>query len=125
MCNLLGVEYGLSSAFHSYVFYELPMSSYGIVVLSAIVCSILGLGFYKFAFFARKLIKKIRVGNRHLKFTLRIAVAAVIGGLLGLATVGVMGGGHDLIESIGTFGGSREIQTQAVFGLSIGWSLFI
>ena len=55
----------------------------------------------------------------------RILIAVLLGSLASLLAVGVMGGGHDLIESIGTLGGVREPKTETAFGLSIFWTLLI
>lgn len=125
VCSLLGADHSLSSSFHSYLYSELPLADYWIVLVSAIVCSIVGMLFYKLSFKIRKLFKKIRFENRYWRYTTRFIIVAVLGGVLGLLTVNVMGGGHDLIEEIGTFGGTRDVQTESVFGLSVGWSLFI
>jgi hypothetical protein len=36
-----------------------------------------------------------------------------------------MGGGHELIESLGTLGGILEPSTESVFGLGLAWSLLL
>lgn len=125
VCSLFGADHSLSSSFHSYLYTELPLRDYWIVAVSAIICSIVGISFYKLSFKIRKLFKKIRFENRYWRYTTRFVIVAVLGGALGLITANVMGGGHGLIENIGTNGGLREMQVETVFGLSMGWSLFI
>ncbi len=121
--NMLGME--VQSSFHSYVFHEMPFSNYGFVVLAGIICGLLGVGFYKTCFWVRETFRKIKVKDRYVKFSLRIMVAVLLGGVFSLIASGVMGGGHDLIESLGTFGGQASPTTESAFGLSLVWTLLI
>ena len=59
--SLLQLEIG--SSFHSYIFNELPLWAYAFVVLAGLGCGVLGVVFYKFAFFTRKLFAKIQCKN--------------------------------------------------------------
>lgn len=113
------------NSFHSYVFYEMPVYDYIFVLLSAIVVGLVGVAFYKSTFFVRRLFGKIRVENPHRKAALKIFIAVLIGGMFSLITADVMGGGHALIESLGTFGGTKSETTQSVFGLPLAWTLLI
>ena len=114
------------TTFASYRFFELPIRSYGFVLLAGIACGLLGVAFYRLAFFMRKLFKKIRVKDKNkLSHGLRIAVAVLLGGTVSLIAAGVMGGGHGLIESIGTLGGVIGVSAKAAFGLGLVWTLLI
>lgn len=121
--SLLGME--IQSAFHSYIFYEMPARYYGFVVVAGIVCGILGVAFYKLCFALRKIFKKIQ--KKHPKYNdgLKIITAVLLGGIVSLVASGVMGGGHELIESIGTYGGTARLATERAFGLSLVWTLLI
>lgn len=121
---LRGVE--LATTFTSFVFYQLPIKAYGFAVGAGIACGLLGVAFYKLAFWMRKLFKKIQIKqDKRLSHGVRIAVAVVLGGIVSLIAAGVMGGGHSLIESIGTLGGTIEVNTKTAFGLSLVWTLLI
>lgn len=114
------------SSFSNYQFFELPFSAYGYVLLAGIACGLLGVGFYKLTFLMRKVFKKIKTKkNQRLTYGLRILVAVLLGGLASLLVDGVMGGGHGLIESIGTKGGTLEMSTQSAFGLSLVWTFLL
>ncbi|MBQ9714537.1 MAG: chloride channel protein [Clostridia bacterium] len=116
----------LTTAFHNFRFFELPLRAYGFVVLAGLACGLLGVAFYKLTFLMRKLFKKIDVkSNKKVSYGLRIGVAVLLGGIVSLIAAGVMGGGHGLIESIGTLGGTIEISTKSAFGLSLVWTLLI
>ena len=87
--NLLGMQ--VQSAFHSYVFHELPLSSYGYVVLAGIVCGVLGVAFYKACFAMRRVFKKIKFKNRRYSHTVRIMTAVLLGGLISFLAATAMG----------------------------------
>ena len=120
--SLLGMQ--IESSFHSYVFQELPFSTYGFVILSGLICGWIGIAFHKMVFVLRGLFKKVRHKNSHIKRGLRIMIVVLIGGALALVAEGIMGGGHGLIESLGTYGGTAE-PTTTVFGVSLVWTLMI
>ena len=103
----------------------MPVSVYGFVFLSSAVCGALGVLFYKLVFFLRGSFKKIRPPKPWSGEFVRILIAVLLGGALSLATVNVMGGGHGLIESLGTFGGTAEETTESVFGLPLVWTLLL
>ena len=106
--NLLDRE--IVNAFHSYVFADLPLSAYGYVVLAGIACGVLGVLFYKLCFGMRKLFKLIRVKNEKITHGVRIMIAVFFGGVVSLIAVGAMGGGHDLIESLGSNGSTTPVK---------------
>lgn len=132
------------SAFGSYVFAELPLRYYPYVALSALVCGLLGVAFYKAVFFVRKRYRGFRlapktankksnktatetvtetapqtteitendVKNKRTTAFLKILSAVLAGGLLSFLVTGAMGGGHELIESLGSLNdGSVEFGT--------------
>ena len=123
ICAAAGVP--SANAFESYRFSPMPVSVYGFVFLSSAVCGALGVLFYKLVFFLRASFKKIRPPKLWSGEFVRILIAVLLGGALSLATVNVMGGGHGLIESLGTFGGTTEETTESVVGLPLVWTLLL
>lgn len=115
--KLLGME--IVSSFHSYVFNELPLQYYSFVILAGIVCGFAGVGFYKLCFFMRKLFNKIKTKKPETSHIIRIMIAVLLGGVISLLAVGAMGGGHELIESLGTHGGASEPTTEVTFGRAL------
>jgi H+/Cl- antiporter ClcA len=101
--KVLGMH--ITSAFHSYVFFEMPIRYYGYVLLAGIVCGCLGVLFYRACFAMRRLFGKIKTKNPRNTVAVRIMIAVFLGGLVSLITAGAMGGGHELIDSLGTHGG--------------------
>ena len=116
----LGMQ--IENAFSTYTFYDLPLSAYGFVVLAGLACGLLGVGFYKLAFLMRKAFKKIRTANDKLSHGLRVAVAVLAGGVVSFLAVSVMGGGHELIESLGS--GTPET-AHCLFGLGLAGTLAV
>lgn len=121
--GLLRME--IRSSFHSYVFHEMPVSSYGYVALAGVVCGALGVLFYKTCFKVRRLFGKIRPKNERFRMFFRILIAVLSGGFVSLVATGVMGGGHDLIEDLGTYGGQTSSTMQTMFGTTLVWTLAI
>ena len=121
--KLFGME--IRSSFQSYIFYEMPVRYYGYVVLAGIVCGILGVVFYKLCFKLRKLFKFLQKKYPKYNDGMKIMTAVLLGGIVSLLASGVMGGGHDLIESLGTYGGAAQSGTENAFGLSLVWTLMI
>ena len=114
------------TTFSRYVFYQLPLKAYGFVVLAGVACGLLGVAFYKLAFLMRKLFRKIDVEkNEKISHVLRVTTAVLLGGIVSLIAAGVMGGGHSLIESIGTLGGTVDVSTKVGFGLGLAGTLAI
>lgn len=136
ICSFISVIFGMltrsaiyaafgmetANSFSSYVFHTMDVASYGYVVGAGLACGLLGVGFYKLCFFMRSLFKKIRLKNFRLSHGIRILVAVLFGGCISLPAVGAMGGGHDLIERIGS---GSATTVDSVFGLSLVWSLLI
>ncbi len=113
------------SAFHSYVFNDLPVYYYGHVILVGILCGLLGVLFHKACFYMRKQFKKIQTKDVRIAHGIRVTVAVLLGGTVSLLAAGVMGGGHELIESMGTKGGLTAMITESVLGVPIVWMLLI
>ena len=114
------------TTFSRYVFFQLPLRAYGFVVLAGIACGLLGVIFYKLAFRMRKLFKKIRVkNNEKLSHLLRITTAVLIGGAFSLIAASNMGGGHRLIETLGTAGGTIDIKATTTFKIGLSWALAV
>jgi H+/Cl- antiporter ClcA len=70
----------------------------------------------------RSLFRKVWVKNARVSHGVRILIAVLLGGTVSLLAVGAMGGGHDLIEKIGSGSATR---VDSAFGLSLVWSLLI
>ena len=121
--QMLGMS--VTSAFHSYKLIEMPMKYYGYVVLAGVVCGFIGIGFYKLCLWMRTAFKQIHVKNEWWSHTSRIITAVLLGGIFSFIAVGVMGGGHDLIESLGTNGGVSQQIAESVFGLPLVWALLV
>ncbi len=115
----------VSSAFHSYKLMEMPMHYYGYVVLAGILCGLLGVAFYKLCFWMLKQFKKIHVKNEWWSHVSRVTTAVLLGGVFSFIAVGVMGGGHELIESLGTNGGVSKQVAESVFSIPLIWALLI
>ncbi len=113
------------SAFSSYFFYELPVSHYGYVALAGLVCSVLGVIFYKLCFAMRKAFRRINAKSPRRTLLLRTVIVAFLGGIVSLISVSVMGGGSSLIEGLGTLGGRIPLHLPAVFGLTFVGSIVV
>lgn len=107
----------INNAFSAYTFFDLPFSAYGFVVLAGIACGLLGVGFYKLAFLMRRAFKKVRTNDKKVSHGLRVLIAVLAGGLVSFLAVSAMGGGHDLIESLGS-GTTETAETLFGFGLA-------
>ena len=112
--KLLGME--LTNAFSTYTFYDLPFENYGFVVLAGLACGLLGVGFYKMAFLMRKAFKKINIRNEKFSHAFRVLIAVLAGGIVSFLAASVMGGGSDLIESLG-FGAADSAEAMIGFVL--------
>ena len=121
--GMLGME--VTSAFHSYTLVGMPPSYYGYVVAAGIVCGFFGVGFYKLCFWMRAKFRKIHIKNEWWSNVARITIAVLLGGLFSFLAVGVMGGGHELIESLGTKGGTEQHIAESIFNIPLVWVLVI
>ena len=121
--QMLGMS--VTSAFHSYKLLEMPLSYYGYVVAAGVVCGFFGVGFYKLCFWMRDKFKYIHIKDEWWSHVARITIAVLLGGLFSFLAVGVMGGGHDLIESLGTKGGTEQQAAESVFSIPLVWVLLI
>ncbi len=121
--QILGLE--ITSSFHSYVFNEIPMRYYSFVILAGVVCGFLGVGFYKLSMWMRTAFKRVHIKDEWWSHIARITTAVLLGGVFSFIAVGVMGGGHELIESLGTHGGVSTQVLESAFGLPLIWVLLI
>lgn len=111
----------VTSVISNYVFHTLPLKGYLYVALAAVFSGLFGVGFYKLAFLSRKLFSKFNV----LKGALKMLIPFLFAGVVGLLTVYAMGGGHALIEAIGTHGGEVEMTVDSIFSSPIVVTLFV
>ena len=107
-------------SFAAYAFSELPVADYWYVALAAFVVAGSGVGFYYAAIGMRKLFRKIRFQKHRINSFVRTAIAVGVGGVASLVTVYAMGGGHELIEMLGSGTGDVE-----VFALPLVLSLLV
>ena len=120
--NLIRGALNLSTgaAFTSFVLNGMPYSNYGYLVLAAVIVSILGVCFYHLTLWLEKIIKnKVTFA----KNTGKMLFPFLLSGVFGLITVYAMGGGHSLIEALGTLGGTKEMDLQTAFCLGVGGTL--
>lgn len=116
------------SFFHNFAFPQGAITDWKFflfLVISAIVCGLVGVLFYKLVFLLRSGFEKIAKDKPFLNVFLRILIVVILGGVASLVTVNVMGGGKELIESFGTRGGAGSAQVESVFSLPIVLSLLV
>lgn len=94
---------------------QLTAATFGIVVLTSIVAGLAGVGFYELCLLMRRVFGKLKFWNGMGK----MMIPFVLAGCFGLLTVNVMGGGHALVESLGTHGGAQEMSIESIFGSPI------
>lgn len=123
MYSLLGMD--LSNLYGNYVFHQMPMFNYLYVIVAGVVCGICGVGFYKLCFQMRRWFRKISFKNPKVSHGVRVGIAVLLGGLVSFTALDVMGGGGNLIRSLGTMGGTVEPTAQSSFGEALFWSLLI
>ncbi len=121
----LGME--VVNAFSSYRLFELPIRYYGYVILAGGLCSGLGIAFYKLCFALRRAFQKVKAKKEKYTIFLRVGIVVLIGGAVSLLAAGVMGGGHEVIEGLGTLGGEKKGEFVPVlgFGFLVSLSLIL
>ena len=114
----------VSNAFGSFTFegVVLPLQNYPFVLLAGIVCGVLGVLFYKGVFVVRKLFHKISVKSAFWRDFIKVAIAFVLGGCIALIAVDTLGGGHHLIQSLGS---GAEHGVTSLFGMPLIWTLIV
>ena len=110
--NGLYALFGLqaSSFFETYLFPQGAVSDgkfFLFLVLSAVICGVLGVLFYKWTFLLARLFSKIKGKSSFKRIFFRMLTAVLLGGVFSLLSAYLMGGGHGLIESLGTNGGEN------------------
>ncbi|MBQ8658801.1 MAG: chloride channel protein [Clostridia bacterium] len=124
--QILGLR--TESFFHSYLLPQGAVTDWKFFLFlggSALVCGVSGVLFYKWVFFLRKAFEKIQLKTKFLSVFARILAAVLLGGVLSLLTVNLMGGGHGLIESLGTEGGAKDASLTGLFSLPLVITLLI
>ena len=114
--NALRPAMGFSTGFtfNSFTFVQIDALSCLWVALAALIASLAGVGFYHLVFLTKKVFKKITFLKGVGKYMIPFALA----GAFGLITVYAMGGGHGIIESLGTHG-TGEITIKEIFGIGL------
>ncbi len=115
----LGLQ--LMPIYANYHLVEMPIKAYGYVALAGVFSGLLGVGFYKLCMLSRKLFAKITFAKGVGKFLIPFLVA----GAFGLITVHALGGGHTLIQSLGTLGGEKEMSLTTIFSSPIVVTLVV
>ncbi|MDE6676362.1 MAG: chloride channel protein, partial [Clostridia bacterium] len=132
--NLLGpcVGVGAGATFTTFVFDTGAFTDYkfyGFVLFAAIICALVAVGFYFLLFLSKKVFVKITFFKGMGKFL----IPFLVGGAFALITVNVMGGGHEFIQSLGsweTVDGEKVYRgllsgVEAVFSSPLWATLFI
>ncbi|MBQ8428236.1 MAG: chloride channel protein, partial [Clostridia bacterium] len=114
----------VSNAFDSFSFagVVLPLTNYPFVLVAGIVCGVLGVLFYKGVFAVRKLFRKISVKSAFWRDFIKVSIAFLLGGCIALLAVDALGGGHHLIQSLGS-GTSHGVTS--LFGMPLVWTLIV
>ncbi len=115
----------ITSVFQSFTLVQIPLKSYGFVVLAALASGLCGLGFYALCMLSKKLFGKIKTKNALVTNYLKLLFPFVFAGVFGLISVSVMGGGHSFIESLGTLGGSKEQTITSIFSSPVVVTLIL
>ena len=100
---LLG--FPVESTFTTFSFTAPDMFSYLYILLAALVCAFAGVAFYFLVFRAKKLFAKITFW----KGTGKMLIPFMLAGIFGLITVYAMGGGHELIQALGSKSEGMEL----------------
>lgn len=121
---LLG-EQSVGFSFNNFVF-EFSFDKEGVifclfVVIAAILTALIGVGFYKLVFIAKRYFGRITF----LKNTGKYIIPFVIAGIFALITDYSIGGGHEFIDALATQGGLREMPIERVFGTGLIVTLVI
>lgn len=121
--NLLRSSLSLpvGATFTTYQFSDIPLSSYPYVAFIAFICGLCGIAFYFSVLRLKEVFRKVTF----LRGAGKMLVPFLIGGACSLLTVNAIGGGHRLIEALGTSGGLREMQPDSVLGTSLIVTLLI
>ncbi len=100
---LLG--FPVESTFTTFSFTAPDMFSYLYILLAALVCAFAGVAFYFLVFRAKKLFAKITFW----KGMGKMLIPFMLAGIFGLITVYAMGGGHELIQALGSKSEGMEL----------------
>lgn len=139
VCSFVSVIFGLLSrtvifkicgfpitpSFQTFIFQELSSAYYPLVALCAVLCGALGVVFCKSCIWFYKTLHRIRLRKPQYSVWARVAIAVFLGGLASWISISLVGGGHELINGLGTLAGGREMSVERVFGLPLVWSLVI
>ncbi len=117
--DLLNLQ--VTTAFTGFKLEQMPLSTYGFVVLSAVLCGIIGVVFYISCLHARKLFSKITFARGMGKMLIPFALA----GCFGLISVAVMGGGSTFLQTLGTNGGTTEMTVARIFSTPVVVTLLL
>ncbi len=115
----------VEAIFSSFSLIQMPLKSYGFVVLAAVVSGIGGFGFYNLCLLSKKLFAKIQTKNTLATTYLKLLFPFIFAGVFGLITASVMGGGHSFIESLGTHGGTARQNVANIFSSPVVVTLIL
>ncbi len=122
--NLIRTGLGLSTGavFDNFVFHDLPYENYGFLLLAALVCALLGVGFYYAVIYLKKLVDSKLT---FFKNTGKMLIPFLLAGVMGLLCVYAVGGGHALIDCLATVGGTKDMEITSVLGMGIAGTLLL
>ncbi len=118
LLGALGLE--TASSFVNFTVANPPMITYLYVAFAALICGLFGIAVFKLARLTRKMMSKMT----HLGGFLRMLLPFVFAGAAGLVTVYAMGGGHALIEALGTNGGAHPMRLLSINNSAI-WATLV
>lgn len=119
------IGYGTGFTFDSFRFASFKFNGAGLAfcgwaLLAAVIAALIGVGFYYAVYACKALFKKFRCFHGAVKYI----VPFVLAGAFGLITLYATGGGHSLIDALGS-DGTGSISVTKVFGASVAVSLII
>ncbi len=116
----LGLSTGATFDTFSFAVIDYPYAAYGYIVLAAFVCALLGVGFYHAAIALKRWMDRRVTFWRGVG---KMLIPFCLAGVFGLITVYAMGGGHSLIEALGTQGGTEEMAPEETLFLGLAGTL--
>lgn len=96
-------------------------SAMGAVAIGALVAGLLGVGFYYAVLASRRLFGRMTF----LRSTGKFLIPFLLAGAFGLVSIYEMGGGHRLIEAVGTNGGTADFSVTLNFAAPVAVALAV
>lgn len=115
--------YSVGAVLDTYVLVDFDSYvQYWYIAVAAIVSALVGIGFYYAVLALKKLIAQKVTFCKGIG---KMLIPFLAAGVFGLITVYSMGGGHALLEALGTSGGTQEMELESALGLGIVGTLVL